>query len=516
MIIKSTGIYSYASTGISRFTGSSILRQLSGGCWIGRPTMSTVTPQQPLPSPTTAHNNNHNIHYHDNNNNQCRYKLIVAYDGTRFHGFQRQIDNDTMMTQYNDKKLLASRRPKKRPHYFDIDTGTTTNTATNTGTDADADAERCAHGEIARIRKGCNISVQEVLELVLLDMYNSPTSSPSTTVSVQDISLTFAGRTDKGVHANGQVCLVHLPRLKQTKDQTELFVSTATAVDIYDSSTSRSYYDYHCWKLRNDMNSRLPLDISIQHVSQLPDATIAYLNPRRDVKLKKYTYTIRYRRCHSPSSTNSASIGSDHEVKMVDHERELHRMIEQGGGPHSIRHATDTYCLWIVPWVLHHDDTILYQLCQQFMRPTPQNFYYFIHKADRDNPKKTSMHTIHEMSYEVIHTSTECISYASLEQPSTTSRSGVSSEIVTGQFTFVAKSFRRTMIRNIVGYCIDACRPNVPNVPSLESLLSSTQQNMNLDSNNDYTTNKIKNRERQPYIISAAPASGLCLESVTY
>jgi tRNA pseudouridine(38-40) synthase len=382
------------------------------------------------------------------------------------------------MAQYRDKKLLASLRPKKRPHFYDVDTAT------------------CHEEGIPRIRKGCNVSVQEVLEFVLLDMYNPPSAAAaatatSTELAVQEISLTFAGRTDKGVHANGQVCLVHLPKPESDRNGAidQGGNPTETGGDTDTAARTTSYYDYFCWKLRNDMNSRLPLDISVQHVTQLPE--YATFDPRRDVTLKKYTYTVRYRRCSTNADTNSTK-----ENSLTD-ETKLLQMIEQCGGPHSIRSATDPYCLWIVPWALCNDGTILPRLCQQFMG-TQRNFYYLIHKADRDNPKKSPLHTIHEMSYEITNTSIEWITSHSSQQTM------VSSEIVTGRFTFIAKSFRRTMIRNIVGYCIDACRQNIPTVPAIESLLSYD--------NND--RNRID--DRNPVIVNAAPASGLCLEAVTY
>ena len=472
-------------------------------------TMSTVSP---TPNDLTG-NNKHNAI-----GRSYYYKLIVAYDGTRFHGFQRQIDNETMMKQYHDKKLLASLRPKKRPHYYDVDT------SANVTYEHERDGV-VRDVEMPRIRKGCNISVQEVLEFVLLDMYNPPTSLSTHDVTVQDISLTFAGRTDKGVHSNGQVCLVQLPLqrppVKSNNENVRTEPSTTIALENDNASdkTTNYYYDYDCWKLRNDMNSRLPLDISVQHVSQLLEGATPF-DPRRDVTLKKYTYTVRYRRCQTPSSNNgSVTTTSSHNTdSVVDDEStsELQRLIEQSGGPHSIRHASDVYCLWIVPWVLcNNDATIISKLCQQFMG-TSRNFYYFIHKADRDNPRKTTMHTIHEMSYEVINTSTEFISTTPSQQSSAIV---VPSEIITGRFTFIAKSFRRTMIRNIVGYCIDACRRNIPNVPSIDTLLSlheCTNETVGITSTIKNTTNDYGKEEQPPFIISAAPASGLCLESVTY
>jgi tRNA pseudouridine(38-40) synthase len=427
------------------------------------------------------------------------YKLIVAYDGTRFHGFQRQIDNSTMMDRYKDKKQYASLRPKKRPHYHEVhnhqyDSTSTASTAT-----------------VENIRKGCNISVQEVLEFVLLDLFHPTTPA----MTVQEICLKFAGRTDKGVHANGQVCLVQLPLPPSINDHhpvhdTDL-MNTDTTTD-HQTGTNTAHYEYHCWKLRNDINSRLPIDVSVQHISHLIHDANTF-DPRRDVTMKKYTYTVRYRRKLQdvvlPDQSNSINESSKNHIQSI---------IEQSGGPHSIRTARDSYCLWIVPWSIC--DSTLSQLCHHFMGP-PKDFYFFIHKADRDNPKKTTRHTIQEMSYRIVNVSTESISIplASLPSPlqttTTTPIIQITSEIVTGEFTFIAKGFRRTMIRNIVGYCIDRCR-NVPNIPAIGSVLLPHVECNDLDNNITQIDMIEKNQQRFPYIINAAPASGLCLEWVTY
>lgn len=196
------------------------------------------------------------------------YKLIVAYDGTRFHGFQRQIDNPTMMERMNDKLLLAAMRPKKRPHYDLV--------GPNTG-----------------VRKGCNISIQEVLEMVLLEMFP--------TCSIHDIAFKFAGRTDKGVHARGQVCTTQLPLTIDTINEEQshpLRPSQAAEFTNHLFDSSECNYDATCWKLRKDMNSRLPIDVSVQHVSclSLEENGSTVLDPRRDVQLKQYSYTVRFRR----------------------------------------------------------------------------------------------------------------------------------------------------------------------------------------------------------------------------
>ncbi len=487
-MITRTGVRYYVTT-----TGRWIPHHTPCG-GVRRRKMSTV----PVVSTTTTT---------DNNTRYASFQLVVAYDGTRFHGFQRQIDNTAMMTRYRDKKLLAARRPKKRPHYHHV-----LDTIIGQPDHHNDDDETT----IATIRKGCNISVQEVLELVLLDLCHyppptTPAAVPPSYWSVSDLTFTFAGRTDKGVHANGQVCRVQLPLPTPNQE-----IHTTTTTTAQSSSTnSTSFYEYHCWKLRNDMNSRLPMDISVQHVSHLPPDTT--FDPRRDVTLKTYTYTVRYRR-----GGGGGGGGND------DSNHQLQQMIEQSGGPHSIRSASDPYCLWIVPWPMYQDDTILPRLCQQFMGAS-RDFYYFIHRDDRDNPHRRTFHTIHEMSFDILHTSTECISspFHSSSLPTTTT-----SEIVTGRFTFRAPSFRRTMIRNMVGYCMDACRPNMT-VPALEFLLTARDASRHNDichhdmdapttvphHNNDKTSNNVNDQKQElpnTIIINAAPASGLCLEKVTY
>jgi tRNA pseudouridine(38-40) synthase len=381
------------------------------------------------------------------------YKLIVAYDGTRFHGFQRQIDNRTMMERMKDKLSLAASRPKKRPH-FDL-------SGPNTG-----------------VRKGCNISIQEVLEMVLLELFPS--------CSVQDIAFKFAGRTDKGVHARGQVCTVQLPSTMDLSIINEENIPSQVAEftnHIFDSTDFN--YEATCWKLRKDMNSRLPIDVSVQHVSclSLEEVSKAVLDPRRDVQLKQYTYTVRYRR----------KCGSDHPTAndMID-----------GSGPHSIRTAFDSPCLWVVPWALRDD--LLSWLCQQFAG-RERDYLHFIHKADRGKYDSTLL-TIERMEFEILNVTAEHI-YVSSSSSLTVSQSEnkecyvpdgtngiLSSEVVTGRFIFEAKSFRRTMLRNIVGYCIDVCR-NVVSVPLIESVFHDSQEAVTINS---------------------APASGLCLEWVKY
>ena len=139
------------------------------------------------------------------------FKLIVAYDGTRFNGFQRQITNQDMDGR-RQKKVYE--RPPKRPH-FESSTGK---------------------------RKRVAVTVQDCLEDAILS-YCSQTvySSTETTtvVTTESLCLKFAGRTDKGVHARGQVVAIHLP---------------LAVIDLQE--------------MKKGINSRLPVDISVEYVEQ--------------------------------------------------------------------------------------------------------------------------------------------------------------------------------------------------------------------------------------------------------
>ena len=77
------------------------------------------------------------------------------------------------------------------------------------------------------------------------------------------------------------------------------------------------------------------------------------------MRQKVYSYTIKYRRKLLPDDNNDG----------------LPEM-----GPHSIRSALDSPCLWVCPWAL--DDSKLPELCRNLQGL--HNFRVFVHKHDRD------------------------------------------------------------------------------------------------------------------------------------
>lgn len=296
------------------------------------------------------------------------YKMIVAYEGTRFKGMQRQVDNATMKSRY------ANRPTKKTKFEHD-------------GT-----------------KRGCNITIQEVLERTIMELFQ---------VDVETIKMRFSGRTDAGVHARGQVVVASL-------DQT-----------------------VECWQLRKDINARLPVDISVASIETVD----ASFQVQTGVKRKRYTYTIKFLKENPNIPTKFP-------------------------GLHTVRDAFDPPCMWVVPWTL--DVSKIDSVCKGLSGT--HDFTNFVHIEDRWSQDQTV--TIERFDSVILETT-------AVEH----------GDILTMRFTLEASGFRRYMIRYLIGYLVDVCR-NVPNVPDLPDVLQPS----------DATAMKI----------NAAPACGLCLESVTY
>ena len=311
-------------------------------------------------------------------------KLTIAYDGSRFNGFQRQMTNVSMME-----------RPPKRPHW-----------------------------DTNGVKKNVSFTIQECIEDAVVSYSNHVTPEEPSTVN--DIKLKFAGRTDKGVHARGQVVTVCVPQWMEGLDE-----------------------------IRRGINSRLPMDISVDHVENLGEQET--LDPRRDVQMKTYSYTVKYRRKVM--------------VQNMDGKDALAPVCQLG--MYSFRHALDSPCLWLCPWAL--DDSLLPDLCEQLQGE--HNYRAFVHKQNRDD--QSQILTIQRMSVTTEQVSDEPV------------------PVIVTRFELQAKGFRRTMVRNLVGYCVDVCR-------GLDTVVE-------LDWNTIWSgSDAVGDR------INAAPASGLCLERVVY
>jgi tRNA pseudouridine38-40 synthase len=326
------------------------------------------------------------------------YKLVVAYDGTRFNGFQRQTATSALKEQATSQATAT--RSAKRVHV------------------------ESATGK----RKVCAVTIQESLERAVSDWSGC---------SIPDLCMRFAGRTDKGVHARGQVVVVTLPDLD----------------GVLSLSITTKSQDETALEIQKSINSRLPIDISVEHVQVCENPQF---EPRHDVKLKQYSYTIKYRRLVKDGSGNILPASRS--------------------GPNTVRSALDSPCLWICPWAL--DDAKMETTCLHLQGE--HDFSVFVHKEDRRSQRKHVL-TLQKMTFTILTETSDA------------------APVVTARLICEAKGFRRSMVRNLVGFCVDVCR-------GLEGVTATDMDLDDLWSGDETVAEKIH----------SAPACGLCLERVDY
>lgn len=313
------------------------------------------------------------------------YKLIIQYDGTRYNGFQRQ----TVSSHSKTEKI------PKRPRY----------------------------NEFGHKKKHNIFTVQDALE----DAFRLYLPYE---ISTSQLRLRVAGRTDKGVHARGQVIAVDL--LQQLQDPE--------------------------WKIIKSLNSRLPIDVSVSSCCTCAPT----FQPRLNVTLKQYSYTMRYRK-----------------LVLDDNGEPLPAC---NAGPYSIQTAFDSPILWKCPWSL--DESKLESTCRFLLGR--HDFSSFVHKDNRNQRDKRCNNSDDDNKVCNIVT-LERFDFVILD------RSNLEEEApwVEVKFRMEAKGFRRSMCRNLVGFVVEVCRGEVS-----EDLISRCWED--------------------PSLICSAPASGLCLEHVTY
>lgn len=243
-----------------------------------------------------------------------RFKLIVAYNGTRFKGFQRQSSGMAAVAQEGDCPANRKRR-------------------------------RCNDGPK---KKKVPLTIQECLEDAL-ELY--------TGLGRDCLRVRFAGRTDGGVHARGQVVAVSLPE--------------SVMVDGREP-----------WRIRKSINSRLPEDISVEKVEPLVD--YSNFDPRKDAVRKRYSYTLKFRK------------------KVFDFNGQLLPFCSNSG-PNCIRNALDPNTLWICPWPL--SDTNMERYCQ--LLTGEHDYSAFVHKRSRR--EKENVLTVARFTYDCLEKTKEAV-----------------------------------------------------------------------------------------------------------
>eukprot|EP00536_Pseudo-nitzschia_multiseries_P004792 jgi/Psemu1/318510/estExt_fgenesh1_pm.C_820017 len=344
-----------------------------------------------------------------------RYTLIVSYDGTRFSGFQRQSSTSSAST--NGTTSDSGTRPSKRP--------------------------RPNNQTKKKIKNRGNVptTVQETLEDAL-EFY--------TGLDRIKLKVRFAGRTDGGVHARGQVVVVSLPQTIELGDES-----------IDNDYDKRGKSADQLWKIRKSLNSRLPNDISIEHVSKCENKGF---DPRMDAKRKQYSYSLRYRQMVTVGIQNGNN---------KDEDNKIHPICLKGG-PQLLRTALDSNRVWICPWAL--DDSKLKHYCQLLIGG--HDFSAFVHKEARKI--RDNWMTVHRLDYERVKFRDDA------------------APIWEVRFLVEAKGFGRSQVRNMVGFLVDACRGVFKDLEPYDDWIWKED------------TDRLAKR------IQSAPACGLCLEHVVY
>lgn len=331
-----------------------------------------------------------------------RVKLIVQYNGSRFKGFQRQSSSGSSNSGPSNRNVVV----------------------TEEAFQPSSKRQRRALSSQHDKQKKVPLTIQECME-DRLEHY--------TGLDRNQLRFRFAGRTDGGVHARGQVVVISVPKSLLPIDEWK---------DNHDNKEG-------LWKIRKSINSRLPEDISVESVDLLSENSD--FDPRKDAIRKQYSYTLKYRR------------------KVFNANGELLSICTSG--PNCIRGGLDPKTLWVCPWTL--DDSKMEHFCQQLTGK--HDYSAFVHKSARREKDNTL--TVERFHIERLEESAEA------------------APILTVRFLVEAKGFRRSMVRNLVGFLVDLCRGQVD-----ESVLDVIWTGTD---------------EVSRYVHSAPPF-GLCLEHVEY
>ena len=251
-----------------------------------------------------------------------RYKMIVAYNGSRFKGFQRQSSGAPPEKSKPADGMDATAYILEHPRMKC----------------PDSQRKRCRDDANQKLfpKKQAPETIQETLEDAL-EFYSG--------LHRRDLCLRFAGRTDGGVHARGQVVAVSLP---DSKDE--------------------------LWMIRKSINSRLPEDISIDEICSLADRPD--FDPRKDTIRKRYSYTLKYRRTTFDPSGNVLPICTS--------------------GPNTIRSGIDSRTVWVCPWTLN--DSNMRKYCHQLTGE--HDYSAFVQKKSRR--EGSNILTVEAYDYEIL------------------------------------------------------------------------------------------------------------------
>ena len=340
------------------------------------------------------------------------YKLLLEYNGRNYNGFQRQISTSSLGISAN-------------------------NSSNNTNTNNQSSKKRKV--------SGLDNSIQSQIENGLCRL---------TGQSIPELRVRGAGRTDKGVHATGQVVAFDYYYCCEKKQKDDNYFECV----LEDANLSEK-------AIARAINSFLPDDIVVRLGSVVPRSLYPF-EARQNIVLKRYIYLLHF----LPSSLT----GNFNYV----------------GGRHSFRRAFGPEC-WDCPWTLNLDT--MQQTCRQLQGS--HDFSRFVDKRERC--KTDNVIELIKFEAELIKDN----GIGAITDDREASNTCAQREMMV-RFTVEALGFKRGMVRYLVGYVVDTARGEIPTkyLPLRGSIFSSLDD-QSIDAS---------------FQIKSAPACGLYLTKVVY
>ena len=392
------------------------------------------------------------------------FLLVLEYDGTNYFGFQRQEGTEQVDSSSNHP-------PKKQPRQ-------STNTSVS--------------GRAARRAGAPPITIQDQLETALVRLTGN---------SLAQLRVRGAGRTDKGVHATGQVVAFDYHTQQQMIEDRCACDGVGKSDDAIDHATGsistctkkrkkekqRQHQDTslfedasrseELWQIRRAINSRLPKDIAVRSCRLLPPPPPGGrpFEARHDVQNKRYTYRLRFHR-----KQNISVLGEDGLLQ-----RQIISPICQSG-PNTMRRAHDPSNVWICPWAL--DVELAENVCN--LLQGQHDFSSFVVKADR----RSRDNNIDLRRFSVCFK--DAVDQDNEEGDGSNATIDNADDVpCNATFTLEAGGFRRQMVRRLIGYVVDVARGHCK-LDRVEEVLQGSDE--------------------AAQQVNAAPACGLCLSKVEY
>ncbi|KAL7549290.1 hypothetical protein ACHAWF_012565 [Thalassiosira exigua] len=452
--------------------------------------------------------------------------MTVAYDGSRYAGFQRQ----SATKRRREAASAAQPTTPGAPYGAPSDRGHSAGAAAQSPEASPEESPQSDQGDgVApqspaespgprpdqphsshKRSKPPPVTVQHQIETALQRW---------TGLSQAALRVRGAGRTDRGVHASGQVVAFDVPwdmmhvdggdrgvdDREATGDEEGGLAARAAeqlrgACDALAAHRLRSICGGNAkdeasagvrgadqWQIRRALATRLPDDVIVRSV-RIWTGTRPF-EPRREISRKTYVYKLRFRHLADAKGKVSSAVRG----------LQVHPICN--AGPHLLRRIGDGNAVWLCPWPL--DPALLIQACEKFVGR--HDFSNFVHKEERRKaldpkatppaPGKKSPHDIDLTQFKVDVTPEE-------------DGDPALPPVINATFTLQAKGFHRSMVRNLVGFTVDVARGAryLNNIPLLLMEDEATQS----------LIDGISSTKPLASIVHSAPACGLCLSKVEY